>query len=163
VKNWKQLMPVIARMIETADVQIIIMLVIFYIAVATVVLNAMLMNVFERIHEFGIMKALGVSPGQLVALIFTETLLMTLLSAGIGLAGGWWLSYYYQTHGIDMSALAGSISYGGIAFDPIWHAAITPNALIYPVLFLFMIAALAVIYPAAKAAMLSPVKAIYFR
>jgi len=163
VKNWKQLMPVIARMIETADVQIIIMLVIFYIAVATVVLNAMLMNVFERIHEFGIMKALGVSPGQLVALIFTETLLMTLLSAGSGLAGGWWLSYYYQTHGIDMSALAGSISYGGIAFDPIWHAAITPNALIYPVLFLFMIAALAVIYPAAKAAMLSPVKAIYFR
>jgi len=163
VKNWKQMMPVIARMIETAGVQIIIMLVIFYIAVATVVLNAMLMNVFERIHEFGIMKALGVSPMQLVGLVFAETFFLTLLAAIAGLAGGWWISAYYQIHGIDMSALAGSISYGGIAFDPVWYGALTPSALIYPVVFLFVVAAVAVIYPAGKAALLSPVKAIYYR
>jgi len=163
VKNWKQMMPVIARMIDTAGVQIIIMLVIFYIAVATVVLNAMLMNVFERIHEFGIMKALGVSPMQLVGLVFAETFFLTLLAAIAGLAGGWWISAYYQIHGIDMSALAGSISYGGIAFDPVWYGALTPSALIYPVVFLFVIAAVAVIYPAGKAALLSPVKAIYYR
>jgi len=163
VKNWKQLMPVIARMIETADVQIMIMLVIFYIAVATVVLNAMLMNVFERIHEFGIMKALGVSPMQLVGLVFAETFILTLLAAAVGLAGGWLISAYYQQHGIDMSALAGSITYGGIAFDPVWYGAITIGALVYPVLFLFVVAAVAVIYPAARAALLSPVKAIYYR
>jgi len=163
VKNWKQLMPVVARMIETADVQIIIMLVIFYIAVATVVLNAMLMNVFERIHEFGIMKALGVSPWQLVGLVFAETMMMALLAAFAGLFGGWWIADHYQTHGIDMSAIAGSISYGGIAFDPVWYAALTAESLIYPFVFLLLVAALAVIYPAAKAALLSPVKAIYFR
>ncbi len=163
VKNWKELMPVVARMIETADVQIIIMLVIFYIAVATVVLNAMLMNVFERIHEFGIMKALGVSPLQLVALVLSETLIMALLAALIGMIGGWWVSDYYQLHGIDMSALAGSITYGGIAFDPVWYAAITTEAIAYPVLFLILIAIIAVIYPAMKAALLKPVKAIYFR
>jgi len=163
VKNWKELMPVVARMIETADVQIIIMLVIFYIAVATVVLNAMLMNVFERIHEFGIMKALGVSPIQLLALVMTETLIMALLAALIGMIGGWWVSDYYQLHGIDMSGLAGSITYGGIAFDPIWYAAITTEAIAYPVVFLIIIAIIAVIYPAMKAALLKPVKAIYFR
>ena len=163
VKNWKQLMPVVARMIETADVQIMIMLVIFYIAVATVVLNAMLMNVFERIHEFGIMKALGVSPAQLMGLVFAETFILTCIAAIVGLISGWWISDYYQLHGIDMSALAGSITYGGIAFDPVWHAAITAKALIYPVVFLLIVAAVAVIYPAAKAALLSPVRAIYFR
>jgi ABC-type lipoprotein release transport system permease subunit len=163
VKNWKQLMPVIARMIETADVQIMIMLVIFYIAVATVVLNAMLMTVFERIHEFGIMKALGVSPMQLVALVFAETFILTLLAAIIGLISGWWVSGYYQIHGIDLSGFAGPISFGGIAFDPLWYAAVTPKALIYPVLFLLIVAAVAVIYPAIKAALLRPVKAIYFR
>jgi len=123
----------------------------------------MLMNVFERIHEFGIMKALGVSPMQLVALVFAETFILTLLAAAVGLAGGWWISAYYQQHGIDMSALAGSISYGGIAFDPVWYGAITTSALVYPVLFLFVVAAIAVIYPAARAALLSPVKAIYYR
>ena len=59
--------------------------------------------------------------------------------------------------------MADSIAYGGIAFDPLWYAAITTEALVYPVLFLFIVAALAVIYPAVKAAMLRPVKAIYFR
>ncbi|MDQ6993261.1 MAG: ABC transporter permease [Mariprofundus sp.] len=163
VKHWKQLMPVVARMIDTASMQMMIMLVIFYIAVATVVLNAMLMNVFERIHEFGVMKALGVSPMQLLALVFAETFVMTLIAALVGLAGGWWVSAYYQLHGIDLSALAGSISYGGIAFDPIWYAVVSKTALIYPVLFLFVIAAIAVIYPAIKAARLSPIQAIYFQ
>ncbi len=163
VKNWKQLMPVVARMVETADAQTLVMLVIFYIAVATVVLNAMLMNVFERIHEFGIMKALGVSPWQLVGLVFAETLVMALLAAIVGLASGWWISDYYHHHGIDMSALAGSITYGGIAFDPVWYSFVTSDALIYPVVFLLLMALIAVIYPAGKAALLSPVKAIYFR
>ncbi len=163
VKNWKQLMPVVARMVETADAQTLVMLVIFYIAVATVVLNAMLMNVFERIHEFGIMKALGVSPWQLVGLVFAETFVMALLAAIVGLASGWWISDYYHHHGIDMSTLAGSITYGGIAFDPVWYGFVTPDALIYPVVFLLLMALIAVIYPAAKAALLSPVKAIYFR
>lgn len=163
VKNWKQLMPVVARMIETADVQIMIMMVIFYIAVATVILNAMLMNVFERIHEFGIMKALGVSPWQLLALVYAETFFLTFLASTVGLLSGWWVSDYYHIHGIDLSSMAGSIAYGGIAFDPIWYAVITAKALIYPVLFLFIVSAIAVIYPAVKAALLSPVKAIYFR
>lgn len=162
VKHWKELMPVIASMIDSADVQIMIMLVIFYVAVATVVLNAMLMNVFERIHEFGIMKALGVSPWQLVALVFSETFILTLCASAVGMLGGWSISSYYQIYGIDLSSMA-AITYGGIAFDPIWRAAVTVEALLYPVLFLFLMAAAAVIYPAVKAAMLRPVKAIYFR
>ena len=56
VKNWKELMPAIARLLETADIQSLIMMSITYIAVATIILNAMLMTVFERMHEFGIMK-----------------------------------------------------------------------------------------------------------
>ena len=162
-KNWKQLMPVVARMLETADVQTVIMLVITYIAVATVILNAMLMSVFERIHEFGIMKAIGVSPWQIVRLIYAETIIQTIVASLLAFFSGWWVADYYAQHGIDMSSMAGSISYGGIAFDPLWYAYVTPEALLAPVIFLFVIVALAVAYPAAKAALIRPVQAIYFR
>lgn len=162
-KNWKQLMPVIARMLETADVQTMIMLVITYIAVATVILNAMLMSVFERIHEFGIMKAIGVSPWQIVSLIYAETIIQTVVASLLALLTGWWVADYYAQNGIDMSSMAGSISYGGIAFDPVWYAYVTPEALLTPIVFLFIIVALAVIYPAVKAAVIRPVQAIYFR
>jgi ABC-type lipoprotein release transport system permease subunit len=161
-KNWKQLMPVVAQMIETADAQTMIMLIITYIAVATVILNAMLMNVFERIHEFGIMKAIGASPWQIVQLVYAETVMQTITACLLAMALGWWAADYYAVYGIDMSSFAGSISFGGIAFDPVWYAYVTPETLWVPAAFLFLIAMLAVIYPAVKAALIRPVEAIHF-
>lgn len=164
VKNWKQLMPVIAQMLETADAQTVVMLIITYIAVATIILNAMLMTVFERMHEYGIMKAIGVRPWQIVRLVYAETLIQTLLASSIALIFGWWISSHFEQYGIDMSSFAEtSISFGGIAFDPVWYAHITPFALIVPIAFLIFISLLAVIYPATKAATIKPIDAIYFR
>lgn len=161
--SWDILMPVIARMLDLMDAQIIIMILITYVAVAMVVLNAILMSVFERIHEFGVMKAIGVSPWQIVLLIFSETLIQVLVASVLALLSGWPLALYYQTHGIDLSAIAGSTTFGGVAIDPIWYAYVTPNSLILPIVFLYLIAVLAVIYPAVKAAVIQPVQAIYYR
>ncbi len=161
--NWRELMPVIAQFLETADIQTFIMLVFTYIAVASIILNAMLMSVFERIHEFGIMKAIGVSPFQAVLLIYCETFLQTLIAVIIGLAFGVWLSLYLQTNGIDMSSFANDISFAGIAFDPIWYAHVTLDCLLNPILFLFLIAFLAVIYPAQKIARIKAIDAIHYQ
>jgi len=163
ILDWRELMPVIARFLETSDVQTLIMMIFTYIAVASVVLNAILMSVFERIHEFGIMKAIGVTPIQSVALIFTEALLQTLLASLLGLGFGWWASSYFQTHGLDMSSLAGDFSFAGVALDPIWYAYITADVLTHPIIFLFLIACLAAIYPALKVARIRAVDAIHYQ
>jgi ABC-type antimicrobial peptide transport system permease subunit len=161
VLNWKQLMPVINRFLETAYIQTMIMMLFTYVAVASVVLNAMLMSVFERIHEFGIMKAIGVKPWQLVRLVYAETGLQTLLAVVVGMLIGGVVSWYLQEHGLDMSALTDGFSFAGVAFDPVWYAAMTVPAFALPALFLFLIAGLAVIYPAVKVAMIRPVEAIH--
>lgn len=161
--DWRELMPVIARFLETADVQTLIMLIFTYIAVASVVLNAILMSVFERINEFGIMKALGVSPAQCVALIYAEAMLQTLLACILGLGFGWWASYYFQIHGMDMSNLSGDVSFAGIALDPVWYAYVTPEVLLNPIIFLLLIAMLAAIYPALKVARIRAVDAIHYQ
>jgi ABC-type lipoprotein release transport system permease subunit len=161
--NWRKLMPVIARFLDTADVQTLIMLIFTYIAVASVVLNAMLMSVFERIHEFGIMKAIGVTPWQSIKLIYVETLILTSLACVIGLIFGLWVAMYFQTHGLDMSGIAGDITFAGIALDPIWYAHIDPKIVINPIVFLFLISILAVIYPAIKIAKIRAVDAIHYQ
>jgi ABC-type lipoprotein release transport system permease subunit len=161
VMNWQQLMPIINRFLETAHIQTLIMMIFTYIAVASVVLNAMLMSVFERVREFGIMKAIGVKPKELVLLIYTEMFIQTFLAALLAILTGCSLSWYFQEKGLDMSSLAEEISFAGIAFDPIWYAALTVNSILIPVLFLFVVAAIAVIYPAAKVAIISPVDAIH--
>ncbi len=160
VMNWHKLMPVISRFMEIADVQLLVMLSFTYVAVASVIFNAMLMSVFERIHEFGIMKALGVSPWFISSLVYAETLVQTVLASILGLCSGAGLSFYLQQHGIDMTAISSGFSFAGVALDPIWYAHVTAKSLWLPVVFLFVVAAIAVIYPAAKVALLRPLDAI---
>ena len=160
--NWRQLQPVIARILDLADAQTIIMILITYVAVAMVILNAMLMSVFERIREFGIMKAIGVTPWQLTALVYVETMVQVVIASIISLVSGWSAAHYFQKNGIDLSSISGSTSFGGVAIDPIWNALVTTEALILPIVFLFIISAVAVIYPAIKAAVIRPVKAIHY-
>jgi len=161
--NWRELKPVIARILDLADSQMIILVVITYTAVAMLVLNAMLMTVFERIRELGIMKAIGVTPGQLMLLVYAETFIQVSVAALLAVLSGVSLSRYFEHKGIDLSSFAEGASFGGVAVDPVWKAYLTPKAVAVPVIFLFIISFLAVLYPAVKAALIQPVKAIRHR
>ncbi len=161
--NWRVLKPVIARILDLADSQMIIMVIITYTAVAMVVLNAMLMSVFERIRELGIMKAVGVTPWQLMLLIYAETAIQVVMASVMAVVSGWSLSRYLEENGLDLSSVADGASFAGVAIDPVWKAYLTPEAVMIPVLFLFIIAFAAVLYPAVKAAVIRPVSAIHHR
>lgn len=160
--DWKTLHPLIAEILNMSDVNIYIMLVITYVAVAMVVLNAMLMSVFERIREFGVMKAVGFGPFQLVGLIYAEALVQVLIALILAAVVGIPLSFYFETHGIDLTNVISGVSFAGIAIDPIWRAEVTQRAALAPLVTLFIIACIAVIYPAIKAAVIRPVKAIHY-
>ena len=163
ILNWRQLRPTIAKLLEVADIQIMVMILITYVAVVSIVLNAMLMSVFERIRELGIMKAIGVKPLQIITLIFLETMVQVTVASVMALISGFLVTSYFQEHGIDLSSISSGATFSGVAMDPIWYAYITRDALLLPIIMLFLIAAIAVIYPAIKAAVIQPVKAIHHR
>ena len=163
VLNWRKLQPLIAEILDLSDINIYIMLFITYIAVAMVVLNAMLMSVFERIREFGVMRAIGVGPWQLFSLIYTETLIQVCIAVVLAFIFGLPLAWYFQLNGIDLTQFISGMSFGGIAFDPIWRAELTQRSVMAPLVTLVLIALVAVLYPAIKAAVIQPVKAIHYR
>jgi ABC-type lipoprotein release transport system permease subunit len=162
VKSWRQLMPTIASMLDAGRAAMISMGVIIYLAIAILILNAMLMAVFERIRELGVLKALGFSPFALLGLVLLESAIQTVLAIGVGLALGIPGILYLSHVGIDLGMLAGT-SILGIAMDPIWRAAINTNVFVTPVVLLTSIVLLAVLYPAGKAALLRPVEAMRHR
>lgn len=140
------------------------MLLITYTAVGILVLNAMLMNVFERIRELGVMKALGISPLRVFFLIFSEALLQVTAAALLALAAGLPLAYFFQSNPIDLSMLAGtSATIAGVAIEPYWFCKVTAEGIALPIVFLYLITACAILYPACKAALIRPIKAIYHR
>ncbi len=163
VLNWRRLQPVLAKMIDIMDTSLIIMLFIAYSAVGMVILNAMLMNVFERIKEFGVMKAIGVLPRQVFMLIVAEALIETVIANALALGVGVPVVRHFETHGIDLTALSPGGAIAGIAFEPIWYCKLTTDALTTPVWFMFVVVFGAVLYPAVKAALLKPLDAIHYQ
>lgn len=161
IKSWRQLMPEVSDMINLFDAFIWIFGLIFLLAAGMGVMNTMLMATYERIREFGILKALGATPWGIIRDVAAEALVLaalgTVLGTILGLAG----SYYLQEVGLDLSIFAGTYSVGGVAFDPIWRATISPKMVFIPVVLMLIIGLVASLYPAALAARLDPVKAIH--
>ncbi len=159
VQTWKQLMPTVASLLESTQGIMLAMFVVMYVAIGMLILNAMLMAVFERIRELGVMKALGVGPFEVLRLILLECG----IQVGIAVAAGLSLSLpalaYLSTSGIDLGALAGT-SVLGIAMEPIWRAAVSTGVFTKPVTVLVVIVGIAVLYPACKAAAVQPVEAM---
>jgi len=159
VKTWRELMPIIATMLDSTQAMTFTIFFIVYIAVAILILNAMLMAVFERIREFGLLKALGMSPLRVLTLIFVESAIQTAIAIVVGgtlaVPGMWYLAAV----GIDVGMLGGT-DMMGVAMRPIWYGVYNANTLSGPLLMLVAIVALAVLYPALKAAWIRPVAAM---
>jgi len=162
VKTWKQLLPTLSSMLESTHAVMYTMFLIFYFAIGIVILNAMLMAVFERIREFGVLKAIGMGPVRVLGIIVVEVSMQTCLAIIIGCACSIPVGLYLSRHGIDMSGLGG-IAIAGIAWDPVWRSAIDLNTIIAPVVTLVIVVSLAVLYPALKAALIRPLEAIHHR
>ncbi|MCK4838226.1 MAG: ABC transporter permease, partial [Desulfobulbaceae bacterium] len=164
VMNWRQLRPVVARILDISRFSLLLMLIITYTAVGILTLNSMLMGVFERIHEFGIIKALGVPPWQIFSLITVEAVVQVVIASSLALATAVPLSIYCETHPVDLTSLAStSASIAGIALDPLWYCRVTVDSMVSPVLVLFIVSMIAIIYPAAKASLIKPLQAIHHR
>lgn len=160
VKSWRALQPAIARILDLNKIAFNIILTIAYIAVGLTTLNAMLMSVFERIPEIGIMKALGVTPTQIVTLLFIEAGVIAGMALPLAFIVGFPLAFYYQQHGIDLSILMKRATISGIAFDPILYPVVSGLAVFIPLSVLLVIVGLSVIYPSLKGARINPVEAI---
>ncbi len=161
-RTWREIVPALAEMMDLMRALTPILLVALYLGGALVIMNAMLMMVFERIREFGVMKAVGLKGRQLLALIYFETFWMCAVAAVFGLAVGIPLTLWVGRVGIDVTAFApDGFAISGTVLDPVMYAVLTREGVYMPLLALFAVAFLAVVYPAVKAAVIEPVKAIH--
>jgi ABC-type lipoprotein release transport system permease subunit len=160
VAGWRDLAPTVASMVDLMRTAMGAMFFIVYVAIGMVILNSTLMAVFERVREFGVLKALGMGPLAIVRIVFTETTVQMVLSMGVGVVLSIPALLWLHDHGIDLSALGGA-SIAGVAWDPIWRAEINEHAFVDPIVIMFVIVNIAVVYPALKAALIRPVDSMH--
>jgi len=105
VLSWLELDPYLSAMMQVMDGFVLVWMVVIFLALSFGLVNTLMMAVFERIREIGLMRALGMRPSAIVYQILVESLMLLMLGllAGNVLAVGtvWWLE-----DGIDVSAVA---------------------------------------------------------
>jgi putative ABC transport system permease protein len=101
--DWMELMPGLIQAIQMDLVSGFIFYIILIVVVAFSILNTFLMTIFERTREFGVLMALGTTPGRLTKLLLIESTTMTMVGIVIGIIGGSLITWYFQEHGIVIS------------------------------------------------------------
>jgi ABC-type lipoprotein release transport system permease subunit len=105
IRTWAELMPDLIQLIEMNEVAMGILMLFIFILVGFGISNSFVLTIVERFREFGILKAMGVTPGELIGLVFLESFMVCLGATLLGLAAGWGLSHLIAYGGIDFSGL----------------------------------------------------------
>lgn len=158
VHDWDALEPGLRQAIKADISSAFFMYGILVILVAFSVMNTQLMSVLERTREFGIVMALGISPGRLGRLVLLETALMGFMGfmggAMLGaLVTGWFAANGFSYPGMD--ELAANFNLPSRVYPPV---AFLPTVLGPLVVFLFSM--LSALYPALRLNWLHPVEAM---
>lgn len=155
VKSWSQLRPDILALILSNQVLIGSLVFIVFLITGVSMLNAMLVSVMERQREISTVKALGFSVSRVTGLIMVETFLLTVFASIAGIALGLIFGGFLKYVGWDIGQF-GEFSISGVGMGSVLRAEITLFAIWFPLTIMFVINLLAALYPAIKAARVSP-------
>jgi putative ABC transport system permease protein len=158
VLDWMELLPGLVEGIKMDLYSGIIFYLILVIVVAFSILNTFLMSIFERTREFGVMMAIGTTPGRLMKLLLLESTAMTILGIIIGIIAGSLITWYFQVHGIVISGTSDIMSQFGIP-ERMYPQLSLKSLVIGPGVVL-IITFLTALYPALKVRRFHPVEAM---
>jgi len=158
VQNWMEIRPDMSMITSAIAIEVYIILGIILFALAFGIVNTMLMIVFERTRELGMLMAVGMSKSRVFRMIMLETVFLTLIGGLIGMALSATLVAVFHRHGIDLSAFSKGL--GAFGFDPKIYPFIKRVLYINLSLMIILTGILSAIMPARKALQLKPVEAI---
>ena len=125
------------------------------------ILNLLLMAVYERTREIGVLGAMGLKPRQISLLFILEGTMIGLVGVGLGIVLGLAFNGMMRAVGLDFTAYSSMTSYTALITDkvyPSWGV----GRLLSRALTVAIIAALAAVLPAREAAQRDPAEALHY-
>jgi len=159
--GWEKAMPNLADAIRLDYASQKFIFVVILLIVTIGVVNTSLMSVMERLREFGVILALGATPGRLRQMVLTEALVLGVVAMALGTLLGSLATWYLVAVGIDLRAfIPETLEFGGVVFDPVLRAAWDVGWMGRIALYVVGLALSASLYPAVKAGRTRPAEAM---
>jgi ABC-type lipoprotein release transport system permease subunit len=158
VAPWYKLDTYLGTMLSVMDGFILVWIIVVFLALSFGLINTLVMAVFERVREIGLIMALGMRPSAILQQVLLETLFLLVLGLGIGnlLA---WITVIPLAEGIDISMVGEGMEMFGATSTlyPIIYAKdlLLSNGLI------IVLGLIAGLLPAFRASRYDPVQALH--
>lgn len=160
VLDWEELVPDLVQLLVLDDVGNWLQLGILITVVGFGLLNTILMSVFERVREFGVLRALGLKPRSVFALVMLESVQLGLMGLALGAALALPLILWLEGHPIPLSGETMEGMFELFSFQPVIAFSLSLQQLVATTAVLLGVAILAAIPPALRAARGRPVDAL---
>lgn len=158
VETWRELNELLVLINDFSNAYLTILNLIILGVTATVIVNTLLMSVFERTREIGILSAIGMKGRQIIALFLAEATLLAFSGITFGSLVGWALSAYFSKVGVYFGDLG--MSQDMLLNDRI-YTELTLDSAINLIVTAFIITIIASLYPARMASRMEPVEALH--
>jgi ABC-type lipoprotein release transport system permease subunit len=160
VDSWEESYPELRQAVNSKGKVMDIFSVIILFIAGIGILNLMLMAVFERTREIGLLGALGMKPRQISSLFLLEGTLMGLVGLIFGVALGLLSNYLFSLVGFDYGQFSSVTEYTALISGRIYPTLGT-DKLVQRSVTALAIAVLFSIYPAREAANKEPAIALH--
>ncbi|MCP4428211.1 MAG: ABC transporter permease [Chloroflexi bacterium] len=159
VLDWRELNEFIMTTMEAGTAVYGILYAIIFLVVAVIIANTLLMSVFERTREMGILAALGMKGRQIMTMFLFEAAILGLIGSLFGMILGAILVYYYSINGIYFGDLGDAV--GSMAFGDSLYTVLVPANLFLMAFWMMIVIIVVSLYPAWHAAKMEPVEALH--
>jgi ABC-type lipoprotein release transport system permease subunit len=157
IRRWYEIDTYLGAMYNMMDGFVLVWVVIIFLALSFGLVNTLVMAIFERVREIGLIQALGMRPSLILSQVLLESLLLLLigLAAGNGLAIA---TVKPLESGLDISVVAEGMAIMGAG--SILYPSLTMHDLLLANGVVIVLGILTGILPAWRAARLDPIRAL---
>jgi len=157
VLPWNEIDTYLGSMLAVMDGFVIVWIVVIFLALSFGLINTLVMAVFERVREIGLMLALGMTPRSILSQIVAESTFLLVIGLAIGdlLA---WATIEPLKSGIDVSIVGEGMELFGAA--SILYPALYLEDVVLANVIVIVLGFFASLSPAWRASRYDPVRAI---
>ncbi|MCO4772854.1 MAG: ABC transporter permease [Deltaproteobacteria bacterium] len=130
------------------------------VIVSVGILNLLLMSLFQRTREMGVMMAVGMRPKDVLRLVVLEGAMLGLAGCIVGWSAGQLLTIPMVTTGIDLAQMQDAAPVSNVAIDTVIKSRFIWAKDFGWFAWFFVLTVLGALWPAVRAGRLSPVEAL---
>ena len=157
ILTWQDMNELVTQTEDLANAYMFIIYLIVLAVTATVIVNTLIMAVFERTREIGILAAIGMKGRRIMALFLAEASLLAVAGIAFGLLLGWLICLYFGKFGIPI----GNVGTTGMLLGDRIYSILKAGDAVNLTIIALIVTLVASLYPAILAARLEPIEALH--